>query len=648
MLHKDKLFEIKTQGLPLLRKRELEAILRDFATGLEKSPEASSSQEKTSPHSGDHIYSKCRIGHKHAPSSSGTNLRPTSSAYASLSASAGPSSTPISLPTMSSAKSSSSKVEDYLRDVPDGLYPHHITMTDKERKSLVFRRLEQLFTGGTSGVGIAKVSLVRPGGSFVITRNIPDTQMEDLSTTYEPPTHGTEPIQEARIPHLEQQSRPLGNECHSAGFDSVTDPNLEDKKGGGNDGGLVSSTKPSPLILPFPEQRPIRPCDLDPDRTQVPFKNMNYIRNLSRLPPESSLEQQSIQDVYLDAEGWMYLSLLYNLAQLHLINVTSNFVRSSVSEGSSKLQLSPDGHKIRWRALSNDNKSSSSSSSYDSQGGPFTDDIDGSEKKSKRRKTSYFTTDESQYGRAIKDMPRFEPQFCARVESFRYKPLFAQQSLSARHTSRTSSVYSFTAVDDDNPGDAGLGLTHPGRPACRSQHHEGAISYYSGMPFCIDLSGDPATISSTVRTLSSDQSQENSQQYMKQQELTPCGLGGVMPADHFMVVVNTKRPKQHLLPWAFESQIGRSNEDIERIIPRQAATLTSCPVPGGSEANLIKELPSIKIEYLSWHMKGLVPVPLPSAVNFFPTFSTDNSKSGKDDDLSIAAEDDRSSGEDMS
>ncbi|KAL5610948.1 hypothetical protein FOBRF1_007065 [Fusarium oxysporum] len=202
MLHKHKLFEIKIQGLPLLKKRELEAILRDFATDLDEFPDASSSQKKktASPRSRDHIYSKCGVGYRHAPSSPGTNLRPIDSAYASLSASAGPSSTPLRLPIVTSTKSSNSKVEDYLRDVPDGLYPQHIIMTDKERKSLVIRRLEQLFTGGTNGADISKVPLVRPGGSFVIAHDITDAHMTNLSTTYELPIHGTEPIQKASPP----------------------------------------------------------------------------------------------------------------------------------------------------------------------------------------------------------------------------------------------------------------------------------------------------------------------------------------------------------------------------------------------------------------------------------------------------------------
>ncbi|EWZ28474.1 hypothetical protein FOZG_17786 [Fusarium oxysporum Fo47] len=688
----------------------------DFATDLKEFPDDSSSQKKKTASSHNHgqIYSKCGIGYKHAPSSPGTNLRPTDSAYASLSASAGPSSMPLSLPIMSSTKSSNSQVEDYLRDVPDGLYPQHMIMTDKERKSLVVRRLEQLFTGGTNGADISKVPLVRPGSSFVVTHDVADAQMADLSTTYELPTHETKPIQEARILPFKQQSRPGGNKCHPGGRSSITDLNPDDLEAGGNNSGSALSTKLSPLVLPLPEQRPIRPRDLDPDRTHISSENMNYIRYLSRLPPESLPEQQSIQDVYLNTEGWVYLSLLYNLAQLHLINVTSDFVRSSVSEGSTKLQLSPDGHKIRWRGESKDTKLSSCSCSCDSQAGPSTDDIDGSEKKRKRQKTTRFTTNKSQSSGSSKDMPQFDPQLCARVESFRYKPLFAQQNLSARHTSLGLTVWSFTAVDDDNPGDGGLGLDHSRGSASRSHHHEGAISYYSGAPFCIDLSGDPATMSSTSRTLSSGQSQKNSrqvpdfprcprrtasgsfisyrpltdrcqdlrqqtsamgedndeaqglinndneqtsdieldlvwndhQQYMGQQPLVPCGLSGVLPADHFTVVVNTKRPKKDLLPCTSEPQTERPNENIERI--HQRAAMLTCPVPGGSEAKTIEESPHIEIEYLSWRIKRLVPVPLPSPVSFFPPFSTDNSTSGEDDDPSIAANNIGSSEGDMS
>lgn len=717
MLHKDKLFEIKVHGLPQKKKRELEAILRDLATDLDASPDASSSQKrrKTFPHNRDPIYSKSGIQCKHAPSSPGSSLRPADSAYASMSAGAESSSTPLNLPILSSAKSSKSKVENYLRGVPDGLYPQHVIMTDKERKSLVVRRLEQLLTGRINGADISKMPPMRPGGSFIMARVVADAQMPDSSSAHEPPTYGTEPIREARILPLEQ-SRTWRNKCHSSDHGSTSDPNKDNMETGGNENGLVSGTKPSPPLPLLPKQRPTRPCDLDPDRAQIPSETMNYIRHLDLLPPEVLPEQRSIQDVHLDAEGWVSLNLLYGLAQLHLINVTPDFVRSAVSEISTRFQLSPGGHKVRWRGGSKDTKFSSYSSSYDAQESSSADDIDGSEKKRERQKTSRFTSNKSQFGGLSKDVPKFDSQLCARVESFRYKPLFAQQDSSGGHTSRGASVSSSIAVDDDNPGESGLGFNYSGGSAGKWQHHEGAITYYSGAPYCTDLSGDPADLSPTTRTPSSGQNRKDSQQSsdfarsprrttsgsfisykplthrcqdlrqqtsamgednnevqglindgseqssdieldliwnddqqdMGQQPLEPCGLGGVLPDDHFMVVVDTKRPKQDILPWASEPQIGRSNESIERIIRRRAAMLSSCPVPGGSEAKPIEEPRSIEIEYLSWRMERLIPVPLPSPARFFPPFSTDNSTSGEDDDPCIDADNAGSSEEHMS
>jgi hypothetical protein len=367
-LHKDKLFEIKVHGLSQKKKEELEAILRDLVTDLNGSPEVLSSQKRTkiSPHNRDHIYSNSGIERKHNPSSPGPSLQPVDSAYASMSVGAESSNTPLNLPILTSTKSSKGKVEDYLRDVPDGLYPQHVIMTDKERKSLTIRRLEQLFTGRSNSAEISKMSPVRPGGSFIMAGVVADAQVADPSSAYEPPTDGTEPIREPRIVPLEQQSRPWENYCHSTDYVSASDSNKDSMEIGGNEKGLVSGTKPSPQLLLLPKQRPTRPCDLDPERAQISSENMNYIRHLNLLPPGVLPEQWSIQDVHLDTEGWVSLNLLYSLAQLHLINVTTDFVRSAVSEIGTRFQLSPDGHQVRWLGGSKDIKFSSYSSSRNS------------------------------------------------------------------------------------------------------------------------------------------------------------------------------------------------------------------------------------------------------------------------------------------
>jgi len=56
----------------------------------------------------------------------------------------------------------------------------------------------------------------------------------------------------------------------------------------------------------------------------------------------------------------------------------------------------------------------------------------------------------------------------------------------------------------------------------------------------------------------------DAQQDIRQQLLEPCGLG-VLPHDHFRVVVDTKRPKQDIVRSA-KPEIGRSKESMKGII----------------------------------------------------------------------------------
>ncbi|KPA35524.1 hypothetical protein FLAG1_11768 [Fusarium langsethiae] len=716
-LYKDELFEIRVHGLPQKKKRELEAILEDFSTNVDGSPKGSSSQKRAraSPHNRNHTYSESGIQRKHAPSSRGSSLRPTDSAYASMSTGEESSRTPLSHPILTSTKSSRVDVEDYLRDTPDGLYPQHAIMTDRERKSLVVRRLEQLFTGRDYITDALKTPLLRPGGSFIMAGDVADGQVTDQSPTHELPTDRHEPIREARILPPEQQFQTQGNDSHSSNSVSPSDPCKDSINTGGNGEDSVPGTKSFPPLLLLPKQRATRPCDLDPDRAQVPYENMNYIRHLDLLPPELLSGQQSSQGADLDVEGWVPLNLLYNLAQLHLINVTPDFVRSAVSENSTRLQLSTDGHKILWQGGSKDTNFSSYSSDPDTPETPFVGNIDKSEKRQERQKTSCFTNNEPQLGGLGNDVPAFDPQVCARVESFRYEPLFALQNSSLGHISRGGSVSSVMAAENDKSGKLRLGLEIFAGSADRRQHHEGAITYYSNAPFCIDLAGDPTNVSRAACTPLNSPTRENSQQpsdssrspqrttsgsYISYTPLTdqcqhlrrrisgkagsnnngvqdlmtdsnqpssyieldpiwtddqqdigqpllePCGLG-VLPHDHFRVVVDTKRPKQDI-PQFSEPEVGGSKESMRGSFHPKVATRISGTVSGGSETKVTKVSYPIGIEYLSWRTERLVPVPLPSPARFIPPLSTNSSMSGEDNDLSTAADDLGSSEKDVS
>ncbi|KAJ9412759.1 frequency clock protein, partial [Fusarium oxysporum] len=123
-------------------------------------------------------------------------------------------------------------------------------------------------------------------------------------------------------------------------------------------------------------------------------------------------------------------------------------------------------------------------------------------------------------------------------------------------------------------------------------------------------------------------------QYVSQQQpLEPCRLSGVLPNNHFIIVINTKR---------------RPNESIEGTINQRAVTLTLYPIPGGSETKVTEQSPSIEIKYLSGHITRLTPVPLPVPAIFFPPFSINNSTSGEYNELSIDVDNTGSSEEDIS
>ncbi|CAG9955644.1 unnamed protein product, partial [Clonostachys rosea f. rosea IK726] len=205
--------------------------------------------------------------------------------------------------------------------------------------------------------------------------------------------------------------------------------------------------------------------------------------------------------------------------------------------------------------------------------------------------------DEFHPGSSSKDAHKFDPQLCDPFESFRYKALSVEQDSSSRHTSLDETSRSFAPVEGCNSGKCEGGLNGSEQLTRGTQYYEGAIIYYSGAPFCIDLSRDPSDVLPTTHALRSsrdkngyqqlsaftrsprriasgsltdrgqvlrqkssatdinndefpvlinDDSEEisdieldlvwtDNQQGVEHQALEPCGLGGVYPEDHFVV-----------------------------------------------------------------------------------------------------------------
>lgn len=469
--------------------------------------------------------------------------------------------------------------------------------------------------------------------------------------------------------------------------DQTTSRDTGDASGSGGGSGQ-RDTGNSPPNVKAPDQRPTRPKDLDPDRPSVPAENMSYIRHLGLHAPES--RKFSAQDVSIDTEGWVYLNLLCSMAQLHMFNVTPAFIRSAVAEKSKQFQLSPDGRKIRWRGGGEGTRFSSDSSGSNSQHGSSSPDTDGSnEHDQRKRQKSRPAADEAM----TSEPSKFGHQVSGSSDEFHYKPMFAHH--------QTSSSNEQPSVDEESgsstgpPEESHLGMNSKwnysgvSRPSQRKRRRDGAIIYYTGAPFCTDLSGDVGNDSSynttssepsaapeltrhasgssipfkplsiltshrsmmdldykhhdgaseetdTTDEIQADFGWSNSKQSAKLTNLEASGLGGVSPDDHFVVVVSTSRPK-HLktprrptLPKDPSEETTISKDTTESMTGRLAALSTCSPTPSRTVQ------PRVSIVYLSGKVERLPSAPLPPPSFFFgansSSFETTASDCSDDDD----------------
>ncbi|TPX18197.1 uncharacterized protein E0L32_002706 [Thyridium curvatum] len=694
LMRRDKLFEIKVHGLPGRKKRELEATLRDFAAGLEgdSSVGASSQKHKSAKHAKRMQSSRGSMS-KHASSSS-SHSRPVDSAYAS--ASTGPHSSGVSMsrPSMSSrARSSEQKVEHYLEDIPDGLYPQHLSMTDREKKKIVVKKLEQLFTG--------KISPYRAASRNQSAPSMEGVQPTSSSNIAIPPS--LEASREARMQPQAKKSKSRENmsrENVSGSNNSNGDQSESRGNGNGNGSGSGSGSAEksggfnnSPPSADLPEQRPTRPRDLDPDRMQVPADNVDYIRHLGLVPPELlNGTKTDPQDVSMDADGWVYLNLLSNLAQLHILNVPPLLIREAVSEKSTKFQLSPDGRKVRWRGGTDGTKFSSDSGGGDCLTCSSTDDEDGSDKNGQRKRRKVGASGDDLTTSGGSGRPGG-----AASSRFHYKPLFVHQSSSEETSFDEAGSGSEEQVEDSNMGTLSRwNYSGSGSSPRKRRRVDGAIVYYNGAPFCIDLSGDPAAGETspttymtstgpqeseesfrptTVRSLSgssipyrpltdraskpameadpdnvpelttdeSDMSDIDSEfpwcdglhlPHTKPfgPTLEPSGVGRVFPDDHFAVIVSTRRPRFQVKGNGVNPRPTfyrhASDGTADSVTGLMAAMSTSSPQP---PALLKNGTLVVEIEYVTGKIRKFDPVPLPPPATFYPPFTSTSDSEGDSD-----------------
>ncbi|KAL1597227.1 hypothetical protein SLS60_008809 [Paraconiothyrium brasiliense] len=481
-LQDEKLFEVRFHGLPDYKKRELEETLRKFAADLDHSPERSYPAISSHPAPFDaqktadsHVSRLAESGYA---SMSGHNSNSARSNQPSNTASSND--RDDHRMTKSQYNQQQQSIQSYLHDIPHGLLPKsHTPMTDKSKKRLVVRRLEQIFAGKRSAPGNHPQPMQQE--EVAQSAATADRRAKEAAGQHAK----TEGNREARIMPVRADDEDITGQQEALERQEALQklrPNLhvseQDFAGSGS-----------------PDQRPTRPLDLDLYRAQVPSDNMDYIRHLGFTPPD-----MMSGDSPEDGHGWIYLNLLINMAQLHTLNVTSEFVKQAVTEYSSTFELSHDGRKIRWRGHSGCTLSSTGSSSeYQGNDSPY-DPHGNSRSPSKYLKAGGSgSTDRSmdpEQGAARRARKQKEKE----RNQFAYTPLFFHQDDSGDDADsygldvRSSSHSPFPP---QQAGDSsGLGSSKMQSSSSRRRRNDGPIIFYSKAKFCTDLTGDSRGIAS--------------------------------------------------------------------------------------------------------------------------------------------------------
>lgn len=461
-LQEEKLFEVRFHGLPDHKKKELEETLRKFASELDDGTGNDFAHTSSA-------YTPALDTHNTTDSSTS---RFAESGYASLSASgqnsAGTSNQEKDRKMTRSAYSRQQQnIQSFLHDIPMGLIPNtrSIPMTEKSRKKMVVRRLEQIFAGKRSVPG----SHPQPMQQQEVAQSAATADREQREATGQ--HFRPEGQREARIM------------CDrgAADDDDVNQPEA------------IQGLRPTLHVEEHdfagsgssPDQRPTRPLDLDPYRAQIPNDNMSYIRHLGFSPPDMNSGEAPF------GHGWIYLNLLINMAQLHTLNVTPEFVKDALQEYSNHLEISRDGRKIRWKGGREVTQHSGENSSehYSS----FSPNELGSLSPFKRMKTgtsgSGSDPTSSEQARRLARYQREKEQ-----SKFAYKPLFFHKEDSDNEDDfygfDADSLANFSHRPQQTGNSSGFSSSIMQSSSSQPRRRENGPMIFYKAKFCTDLSGD--------------------------------------------------------------------------------------------------------------------------------------------------------------
>jgi hypothetical protein len=494
----DRLFDLRVHGLSVSKKRELESLLRNFATSLHATSNPSSSATHGS---GSGAMQSTSADSSSVPVSqprTKSTLLPTDSGYASNSTSGMNTATHTlsgQHEPRTSKRARTTNIQNYLHDIPDTLLPKPSpTMSKRAKMALVVRRLENLFTGRVAAPG---------------DHSQPNQQQEvsRLAAHADDPASRTRGAEGSREAHMLPQDTKVNLDAFERENPSppLKKPRLGYELSTLSEGHSTAPSRPgSPA-----EQRPTRPLDLDIHRAQVADENIQYLRHLGMSSPQVIVPN----DKSGSESRWVYLNLLISMAQLHTINVTPSFIRQAIRKLSTKFQLSTDGHKVRWiggpGATVFSKEEEQAMIYHDPNPAELNDDTGGtsskrsktnsssnnlvSEEPSSEDKTSALNTSDASKPKvstaATSNMLTEPTRSKTAVSPFDYKPLVYK---GRRYSPAISYLESSNSSHSNSNDSSGLVHALSKSNLNRRKSDDGMITFYQNPYFCADLSADHA------------------------------------------------------------------------------------------------------------------------------------------------------------
>jgi hypothetical protein len=339
-------------------------------------------------------------------------------------------------------------------------------MTEKSKKKMIVRRLEQIFVGKRSAPG---------------SHSQPMQQQEIAQSAATADREQREAIGKRHKPEGQREAHIMNDRDAVEEDDAGQDEAIK-----GFRPTLIIEERDFTGLGSSPDQRPTRPLDLDPYSAQVPTDNMNYIRHLGCIPSDMNSGEAPL------GHGWIYFNLLINMAQLHTLNVTSEFVKDAIHDYSSHIEISQDGRKIRWKGgrdvtmHSGDGSSEHYSASLNE-----TDSVSSFKRmKTGTSGTSSDLPDESGHAKKLARVQHKKER-----NKFAYKPfLFCENDSENENDfygfdAGSAANYSYQAQPTGNSsGSRSSTMQNSSSKPCRRA--DGPMIFYTKAQFFTDLSGD--------------------------------------------------------------------------------------------------------------------------------------------------------------